>query len=214
MTKRLKALSLVAALVVAAGPVRSEAATISLIPATQTIAVGGTATVDVVVSGLLASETVGGFSFLLSFDGSKLGAPAGYTVGAGMGPVPLDLSGGFAGLGGSPLDMFVLADGALDEPTLKAGQGASFTLAQVTLTGLAEGLSGLTLSVVPGAAFLSNFDGTAEIAAQVINGSVCVDNSGTGQACDTAFIPEPATMSLLGTGLATLFVRRRRQQRQ
>ena len=60
----------VAALVAAAFVATSEASTISVLPASQTIGVGGTATVDIVVSGLLPSETAP--SLLLSFNDAVL----------------------------------------------------------------------------------------------------------------------------------------------
>ena len=43
---------------------------VSIIPATQTIAVGGTAAVDIIVSGL--TDPVGGFSFTLGFNNACL----------------------------------------------------------------------------------------------------------------------------------------------
>jgi len=47
------------------------------------------------LSGLLAGETVGGFSLLLSFNNTILGAPQSFTANPDgkMGALPLDLSG-------------------------------------------------------------------------------------------------------------------------
>src|SRR3954453_4465438 len=89
---------LAAAALLAAGSVGSSgAATISVSPSAQTIAPGGGANVDIVLSGLTANEVVGGFSLLFSFNNAILGAPNSYTNNPGnvMGAAPLDLSNGF-----------------------------------------------------------------------------------------------------------------------
>jgi len=219
MTSIRKIVRLLAAVaLVGAGLVgTSEASTISVIPGAQTIAPGGTATVDIILSGLTAGETVGGFSFLLSFSNAILGAPDSFTndPDSKMGPLPLDLSPGFTGLGGSPLSLFFLADGVISEAALKVLEGTGFRLATVSFTGLAEGLSPLTLSVSPlTGVFLSDYLGTGVIPATAVNGSVCVDDPQTpGNNCNASDVPEPATLSLLGAGLAALVARRRRQAR-
>jgi hypothetical protein len=212
-----KAVRLLATTALLAGFVASsQAALISVVPGSQTIAPGGTANIDIVLSGLGANEVVGGFSFLLSYNNAILGAPATFTANPGnvMGAAPLDLSGGFTGLGGSPLDVFVLADAAISSADLKTAEGAGFTLATVHLTGLTEGLSALTLSVSPSqGAFLSDFLGEATIPTVAANGSVCVDDPATpGNRCISATVPEPGTLilSLLG---AVAFIGGRRKAR-
>jgi hypothetical protein len=196
-----------AALIGAGAVTPADAATIAIVPADQTAAVGDPVNVDVVLSGLTAGETVGGYSFELSYDDSILGAPQSFVVDpdGAMGVASLDLSGGFT-VGGSPLDVFVLADIALDEPSLKALQAVGFVLARVSFMALAEGLTSLSLAPSPAfGAFLSDFDGLNEVAANAANGRVCVDNAGG----DCRTVPEPATLALLGAGLGVLAVRRR-----
>jgi hypothetical protein len=206
-----------AALLAAAGAVApTQAAVLTVTPTSQTIAPGGTAGVDIVLSGLAPTETVGGFSFLLSFNSSILGAPGTFTLDPGvkMGAGSLDLSNGFGALTTSPLDVFLLADLSLSEVALKAAEGTGFTLAHVDLTGLSEGLSPLNLSVSPTqGAFLSAYDGVTVIPATAVNGSVCVDDPATpGNRC-LAAVPEPGTLALalMGAGATALIGRRRRK---
>jgi hypothetical protein len=193
---------------------KSEGAIISVLPSTQTIAPGGTASVDIVLSGLAAGETVGGFSLLLSFNNTILGAPESFVNNPDnkMGASPVDLSPGFSG---GVLSLFYLADGLISEPALKAIEGTGFRLATVSFTGLAEGLSPLTLSISPiTGVFLSDYLGTGVVPATAVSGSVCVDNPATpGDRCGAAAVPEPATLALLGAGISALVVQRRRRAR-
>jgi hypothetical protein len=206
----------VAVLVGAAFVAKSEGAIISVLPSTQTIAPGGTASVDIVLSGLAAGETVGGFSLLLSFNNTILGVPESFVNNPDnkMGALPLDISPGFAG---GVLSLFYLADQVISEPALKALEGTGFRLARVSFTGLAEGLSPLTLSISPlTGVFLSDYSGLGVVPATAVNGSVCVDNPSTaGDPCATqgGVIPEPATFALLGAGILALGVQRRRKMR-
>ncbi|MEP7183378.1 MAG: hypothetical protein ABI886_14440, partial [Betaproteobacteria bacterium] len=167
---------------------------VSIVPANQTISVGGTASIDIIVSGL--TDPVGGFSLTLGFNNTFLsGASFLNDPGGKMGALTLDLSCGFGGFipscipsltGSSPLDLFFLADELETQATLADSQGLSFTLATVSFQGLADGLSKLELSRV----FLSNSDGTATLeGVQTRDGSICVGGN-----CNV--VPEPATLLL------------------
>lgn len=204
----------VGVLVGAAFVAKSEGAIISVLPSTQTIAPGGTASVDIVLSGLAAGETVGSFSLLLSFNNTILGAPESFVNNPDnkMGALPLDISPGFSG---GVLSLYYLADGVISEPALKALEGTGFRLATVSFTGLAEGLSPLTLGISPlTGVFLSDYLGTGVVPATAVSGSVCVDDPATpGDRCGAAAVPEPATLALLGAGISALVVQRRRRAR-
>jgi PEP-CTERM motif len=174
---------------------------VSIVPSDQTKNIGDHPTIDIIVSGL--TEPVGGFSFTLSFNDAILSGD-GYNNAPGgkMGAAPLDLSGGFAGGAGSPLDIFFVADPTADQAGLSGLQGPSFTLTSVFFTAVANGLSNLTLTDV----VLSNWDGTATLAGvEVQNGRICVGGN-----CQQA--PEPATLLLLGGALGALGIIRRRKQ--
>ncbi len=177
----------------------AEAITVSINPATQTIGTGGTASIDIIVSDL--TDPVGGFSLTLTFDDSLLSGDSFINDPDGkMGALPLDLSGGFSG---GSLDLFFVADAAEDEGSLSGLQGGSFTLARVNFTGLAHGLSPLTLSNL----ILSNWNGESTLeGVEHVNGEICVGEGG----CEKP-VPEPGTLALLGLGMLGMGLTRRRR---
>jgi len=177
---------------------------VSIDPSDQTINVGDPASINIIVSGLDGlTGPVGGFQFKLVFNGVVLtGVTYTNDPGGKMGAVPLDLSDGFAGGTGSPLDIFFVADASETEATLAASQGGAFILATVNFTGAANGLSLLTLTDVE----LSNWNGDSTLAGvEVNNGQICVGG-------DCEGIPEPATLLLFGGALGGLAIIRRRRQ--
>jgi len=170
---------------------------VTVSPATQNVGVGDPASVNILVSGL--TEAVGGFSFVLDFNESFLSF-VDYTFNLGnvLGAGPTDdLS--FGLIDANSLDVFILADVSATEAELEAAQGATFVLATVNFTGLANGLSPLILSNVT----LSMFDGiTAIQGVTARNGEVCVGGNCT--------VPEPTSMLLVATALGALVLRRRK----
>jgi PEP-CTERM motif len=213
----------IAAALVAVGLVgTSDASTISILPGSQIVGPGGAASVDIVLSGLTAGETVGGFSAILTWDAPIL-APFSYVIDPGGKMGAYDINDDFSlGFGAGTLDLFYLAnlDPVVGFPTdalLKASEGDGFVLATVTFTGLAQGVSPLTLSFKPAdGAYLSDFDGHAFAATSIntVNGSVCVTDPlapNCGRSVEPGPVPEPATLSLLAAGLIAAAARRRRK---
>ncbi len=197
---------------------------ISVSPSTQNATVGDSVAVDILVSGIDPGTAVGGVSFDLSFNsailqGVSFSLDPDFKMSDALDPI-LDLSGGFTGGSNSPLDVFFTA--GLDPAVLPGLQGTGFRVATVKFDAVGAGLSALNLSVVPvGGIFLSGADGTTDLGAVAVNGSVCVttpvitsvDTAAPNDPCAVAAVPEPATFGLLATGLAALARRRRKNQK-
>jgi hypothetical protein len=202
---------LVAATALASAAFLSQAeasVVISVDPVTQNVANGGTATVDIDVSGL--TQGVGGFSFDLAFDPTLLsGISFMNDPGVTMGAAPLDLSGGFSS---GNLDAFFVADSSATEGTLSAAQGTGFVLTQITFGASAvnSGSSALTLSNY----VLSESDGATSIGGvSAANGQICVGSCGGGVTAAPEIDPAGALsgFTLLAGGLVVLRGRRIKQ---
>lgn len=176
-------------------------ATVGFDPIAQTVASGATVDVGVVISGLTDGDapSLSTFDLDISFDPSVLSfgsAVFGDPVlgdqldvfGLGFNPT-LDLV-----TGSGVLNIFELSlDSPDDLDTLQVG---SFTLATLTFEALTGGTSPLGISI--------NALGDAygdPLAAEVTSGSVTV----------TGAAPEPATLALLGLGIAGMGYQRRRR---
>jgi hypothetical protein len=172
---------------------------------------------------LAAGETVGGFSFVLSWNPTVIGATASITIDPDSKMGAYDSNNDFSdfsGFASGNIDLVYLANPAdypatpAGEAALKLSEGIGFRLAHFTFTGLTEGVSFLNLGVDPiTGVFLSDFSGILEVPATAVNGSICVDDGNGPSRCAAAAVPEPATLSLFGTGLAAFVARRRRQAR-
>src|ERR1044072_112637 len=149
ISRLLAAVVLVVAGFVGAAP----PATISVQHSAQTIGVGGIAAFDV-VAGLDAGETVGGFSFLLSWNPAIIGATAVITIDPDLKMGDYDSNNDFSdfsGFASGHMDLFYLAN-LVTFPTelgLKGSERAGFRLATFSVTGLTEGVRPLTLGVSP-----------------------------------------------------------------
>jgi hypothetical protein len=192
MKKMARVLALAAA--VGAGFVAKAEAIpiISLNPSSATVTTGDSVAVDVVLSNL--DEVTGGFFLVLSFDNTIFTAVSA-TSGAALGAT-LDFS-DLSGVSSVSLDFASLETvGVLTG--LQGPFPSNIVLGTVNFDAIADGTGNFGV-VAP--VDVSNGDGSALI-------PVCIE----GQPCGS--VPEPGLLALLGTGLATLVVRRRARREQ
>ena len=175
-------LALILVLPVAATP------TIGFNPLSQTVSVGSTVTVDLVVSGLAdnAAPSLGTFDLNVNFDPSIL------TFNGAIFGSQLDLFGlgdiSFATLGVGTVNLFELSlESAADLDNLQAG---AFILAILSFNALSTGTSPLDVSVNALGDSLGN-----PLSADLVSGSIT--SLGTS-------VPEPSTLALVGLALFAL----------
>ena len=188
-----------AALLLSVGLVpAADAFTLSVVPQSSAVGVGGTVSVDVVASDLAggAAPSLGAYDLDLSFDPSLLSF-SNISFGTGLSVT------GVEGIQGSDLGTGVINPFEVsfeDTVDLNALQADAFTLFTITFNAASAGTSLLSLSVNA----LSSADTVTPLTADVLNGaSVTVTGAPA--------VPLPAAGWLLISGLAStgLFGRRR-----
>lgn len=164
---------------------------LSFTPAAQSIAVGGTASIDVSISGL-GSEILSGFDLNFLWNSSILGqGTVDFTPACGaLGPAA-SCTQDPTSPGNIGLFYFAVADDA----DLELGQANDFVLGTLTFTGLADGSTILGLGA--DLDFERNFTGLGAESLSVTVGSACIA-VGTGS-CST--VPEPESYGLVGLAL-------------
>jgi hypothetical protein len=170
---------------------------LNITPDTQSLSVGSPVSFSINVSGLGSGTALGAYDLNIGFDSALLSFSQVIFGDQTLGD-QLDLShlGLNAPTATPSLGNVNLIEFSLDDPaTLIAQQASSFTLATVSFTTLASGISPITLSV------LGLTDANAiDIPNSTVNGSVTV-----------ASVPLPGTLWLLMSGGVTFLLTQRRR---
>jgi hypothetical protein len=172
----------------------AQAAVISFSPPTQTVGLGGSGSVDIVVSGR-GGDDIGAFAFKVLFDPSIISATS-VTFGSELGDPILDA------ISSADVSVPGTADVAevsflLDADLLSLQTTDSFVLATVNFDAIGLGLTALTFSGVE----LS--DGNANLLTGVV--------AGTGS---VRVVPEPGSLALVAVCLGAAGLPGRLRQRR
>jgi hypothetical protein len=187
-------------LLVAGTAFAARASTITFQPASQTINLGASTTVDVNLGGLSANQAIGAFDFLV-LNNSSIIVPTSVTFFSDLGDPTLELTGStLANASAEAAETSFESTATL--LALQANQ--PFSLFQVTYTAVGLGTSSLTLGSSP--EILADGSGKILTDPTVTAGSITVVNGGISP------VPEPSSFALLGSGACILIgaVKRRR----
>ena len=204
MKKLLASLGLALGCAAFAAPA-SAAVVFSFSPASSHIGIGESVLVEMRISGL-SHEILSGYDLNFRWDAgiAQYGS-------ANFLPVQSQLGPDYEHLADTPTQGNYGVQGLsyLDDATLSGLQASSFVFGSFELTGLADGVTRLTLGSDP--AFERNFFGRYFETLEVQVGSACIA-VGSGS-CPTA-VPEPGSLGLVASALAGAFgvpaLRRRR----
>jgi hypothetical protein len=180
------------ALLVAMSPT-SNAFVVGFTPTSQSVHVGDNVSVDITVSDFSASESLGDYDFVFSFDNSILNLSS-IMFGNELGFSDQ----GSVDLGSGDINLYGLS--FEDAEFLESNQADSFTLATLSFGTLGLGISSLDISST--FAFGDQFGDP--LRAELSSGAIEVLEG------QSVGVPEPGALLLLSTGLAAMGFARRK----
>lgn len=188
-------------LLLASSALAASASTITFSPTSQTINLGASTTVDVLISGLSANQALGAFDLFVDSNSSIISA-TNVSFFSNLGNPNNEITGSTLSTGSTEGAETSLESTA----TLLGLQGSQpFSLFEVTYTGVGVGTSLLTLASSP--EYLADGAGAILAAPTVVNGSITVLGKG-----GMSTTPEPSSLALLASGggvIAAMLKRRR-----